>query len=182
MRNRFAKVIAGSAIVGAILSGSIACTTSEADRPQDLSSQHTLAAQEGLAADWVALWNGNYALAPQIISPNNTVHAALIDGGDGSANKGIDGMVALIRQIRAVLPDLVFNIEVGPIVDVDHLVLRWHASGTYSGGFPGAQAPVGRTIAFDGTDTLRTQDGKVAEYWFNADSLGLLRQLGAIEG
>jgi hypothetical protein len=33
-------------------------------------------------------------------------------------------------------------------------------------------------MTFYGTDTLRVEDGKLIEYWANADSLWLIQQLG----
>jgi predicted ester cyclase len=72
--------------------------------------------------------------------------------------------------------------QVGPITDDDHMVVRWKARGTYGGGFPGASPDaVGREITFTGTDTLRVADGKLAEYWANADSLLYFQQLGIRE-
>ena len=62
------------------------------------------------------------------------------------------------------------------------MVVRWKARGTYRGGFPGASPEaVGREIVFTGTDTLRIADGKLAEYWANADSLLFIQQLGVRE-
>jgi len=60
--------------------------------------------------------------------------------------------------------------------------VRWKADGTYAGGFPGAPAEaIGRPITFTGTDTLHVADGKLAEYWANADSLLFFQQLGVRE-
>jgi hypothetical protein len=51
-----------------------------------------------------------------------------------------------------------------------------------AGGLPGASPDaVGREITFTGTDTLRIADGKLAEYWANADSLLFFQQLGIRE-
>jgi len=62
------------------------------------------------------------------------------------------------------------------------MVVRWKARGTYGGGFAGASPDaVGREITFTGTDTLRITDGKLAEYWANADSLLFYQQLGIRE-
>ena len=133
--------------------------------------------QEKLLQDWVQVWNGDYDRAEGIIAADFGVHAALLDGGDGSAIKGPDGLVAMVGQIRAALPDLRFDVQVGPIIDGDHLVVRWTATGTYGGGFPGAQAPVGTGVAFTGVDILRTADDRLAEYWLNADTTLLLGQL-----
>ncbi|MGW3174413.1 ester cyclase [Streptomyces sp. NPDC001153] len=58
--------------------------------------------------------------------------------------------------------------------------MRWTATGTYAGGFPGAKAQPGTTVTFTGTDTLRVNDGKFVEYWLNSDTLQLLTQLHAL--
>lgn len=133
--------------------------------------------QTRLVNEWLDFWNGNYALANGIVSPDVRVHAALMDGGDGSAVKGPLGMVKLITQIRSAFPDLHFDVEVGPIIDGEFIVLRWRATGTYAGGFPGATAPVGTKVIFTGADMLQVQHGLIKDYWLNADTLLLVNQL-----
>lgn len=58
--------------------------------------------------------------------------------------------------------------------------MRWTATGTYGGGFPGAKAEPGTVVTFTGTDTLRARDGRFVEYWVNTDTLSLLTQLQAL--
>jgi predicted ester cyclase len=66
--------------------------------------------------------------------------------------------------------------------DNERMVVRWKASGTYQGGFPGASPdPVGRVITFMGIDILRIVDGQLVEYWRNADGLLFVQQLGVRE-
>lgn len=130
-----------------------------------------------LIESWLQLWNGDYALAEAIIAADFRLHAAMMDGGDGSAVHGPQALTAWIAQTRAALPDLRFSIEVGPIVDRDHLAVRWRARGCYAGGIPGATAPAGTGVDFTGTDILRTNNGRLVEYWVNSDTLLLLTQL-----
>lgn len=130
-----------------------------------------------LVTSWVAMWNGDVAIAEEIISEDNRVHAAMFDGGDGSAAGGVSGMKDLVTQMRSLMSDLVFSVQVGPIVDGDHVVVRWAATGHYGGGIPGAGAPVGTEVTFHGTDILRVTNDQVVEYWFNADTLDLMTQL-----
>lgn len=129
---------------------------------------------------WLRLWNGDFARAPGIISPGFRVHVALLDGGDGSSIRGVDGLVAWIGQTRAAFRDLRFTFEVPPLVDGRYASVRWTATGTYAGGFPGAKAQPGTVVTFTGTDTLRMRDGRFAEYWVNSDTLSLLTQLQAL--
>ncbi|MDG9674742.1 ester cyclase [Micromonospora sp. DH14] len=130
-----------------------------------------------LVGAWKALWNGDFSDVDELIAPGVRVHAALADGGDGSAIDDAKAMTGWVAQLRGPLPDLVFDIEVGPIVQDDLLALRWHATGTYGGGFPGAGAPVGTPVDFTGVDLLRVRDGQIVEYWLNSDMLLLLTQL-----
>jgi predicted ester cyclase len=134
-------------------------------------------AATALVDSWVALWNGDDDIAESIISETNRVHAAMFDGGDGSAVVGVSGMRAFVADMRSLMSDLAFSVEVGPIVDGDHLALRWVATGHYGGGIPGAGATVGTEVTFRGTDILRTSENKVVEYWLNADTLDLMTQL-----
>jgi predicted ester cyclase len=129
---------------------------------------------------WLRLWNGDHTQAAGIISPDFTVHAALLDGGDGSSIRGAEGLVAWISQTRAAFPDLRFSPQTAPLVAGHRASVRWTATGTYAGGFPGAKAQPGTTVTFTGTDTLRIKDGKFVEYWLNSDTLQLLTQLHAL--
>ncbi|MFC9433593.1 ester cyclase [Nocardia sp. NPDC057030] len=138
----------------------------------------TARADQRLVADWLTLWNGDYAAVGDIVAPDFGVHASILDGGDGSAVRGPDGLVGWIAQIRAAFTELVFTVEVGPIIDRDQLALRWIAVGTYGGGFPGASAPVGTAIRFTGTDILRVEQGLIVDYWVNSDTHVLLAALG----
>jgi len=144
------------------------------------SGQHTAARDpRTMFTTWVAVWNGDTAKASSIISPGFRVHAALLDGTDGSSIRGVEGLVGLVDQIRSVFTDLRFDLEVGPLTDGRYVSARWRATGTYAGGFPGAKTAPGTVITYTGTDTLRLEHGKFAEYWLNADTLSLLQQLQA---
>lgn len=162
--------------------GAAASASSAPEPGRTAAANHTAAPKtpKAMLASWVRLWNGDYKQAPGITSPAFQVHAALLDGGDGSSIRGVDGLVSMIRQIRAPFPDLHFTVEVGPLVDGSYASLRWTATGTYAGGFPGAKAELGTVVTFTGNDTLRMKSGKFVEYWLNADTLRLLTQLRAI--
>jgi len=140
------------------------------------------AANAALASPWKDLWNGDLGVTDQIIAEDFVAHAAPLTGTGPDAIRGREALKGWISSIHTILPDLTFVIEVGPITDDEHLVVRWKAQGTYAGGFSGA-APeaAGRQVTFTGTDTLRVADGKFAEYWANADSLLFFQQLGVRE-
>jgi SnoaL-like polyketide cyclase len=140
------------------------------------------AANAALADPWKDLWNGDLGVTDQIIAEDFVAHAAPITGTGGDEIRGREALNGWVSGIHAVLSDLTFVIDVGPIADDQHLVVRWKARGTYTGGFPGAaEDAIGRVITFTGTDTLRLVDGKLAEYWANADSPLFVQQLGVRE-
>jgi predicted ester cyclase len=135
-----------------------------------------------LAEPWRQLWNGDLSITDRIIAEDFVAHAAPITGvGDGEIH-GREALNQWVGGINTLLPDLNFEITVGPIATDDYLVVRWKTEGTYGGGFPGASDnAVGSAITFTGTDTLRVVDGMLAEYWANADSLLFVQQLGVGE-
>lgn len=139
-------------------------------------------ANAALADPWKDLWNGDLSITDKIITEDFVAHAAPITGTGPDEIRGRDALNAWVGGIHAIFPDLNFTIDVGPITDDKHMVVRWKAQGTYAGGFPGA-APeaAGRHITFTGTDILRIAAGQLAEYWANADSLLFLQQLGVRE-
>lgn len=132
-----------------------------------------------LAEPWKDLWDGDLSLTEKIIAEDFVAHAAPLTGTGTDQFRGRQALGEWVSGIHAILADLAFVIEVGPITDEEHMVLRWKARGTYRGGFPGASPEaVGRDVTFTGTDTLRIAGGMLAEYWANADSLLFFQQLG----
>ncbi|MER8185106.1 ester cyclase [Kitasatospora sp. NPDC094015] len=151
--------------------------TDTANAPQPSAPEHPDAVRARLDA-WVGLWNGDLDRAGEVVTPDFQVHAAMLDGGDGSEVEGAVGLVGWIAGIRTAFPDLRFTVEVPPLVDGRYAAVRWTATGTYVGGFPGATAEPGTVVGFTGTDTLRSQGGRFAEYWLNSDTLAMVTRLG----
>jgi predicted ester cyclase len=129
---------------------------------------------------WSDLWNGDLALADQIIAPDFVAHFVPLTGGIGNVH-GPHDLQQWIRTAQGLLPDLSFMVHVGPIIDGNMVVGRWNAIGTYQGSLPGTPASViGKRVTFTGTDILRVENGQFVEYWANADSLDLMQQLGVV--
>lgn len=130
---------------------------------------------------WADIWNGELALIDGTVAEDFVAHAAPVLGGPPATTTGRDHLSTWIGGIRSVMPDLMFTVQVGPIVDEPFIVVRWHARGTYEGGLPGTpDDAVGRQISFYGTDILRMAGGLIAEYWVNGDSLWVAQQLGVV--
>lgn len=141
-------------------------------------SSHTTADQ--LVPAWIRLWNGDLKAALSILADDLKLHVARVDGS--TDDNGPAALISWISAMRTVIPDLHFDIEMGPFVDGDMVVLRWIANGHYAAGFPGATTSAGTQVLFTGTDILRIADARVAEYWVNADMHVLLAQLGVLAG
>jgi len=132
---------------------------------------------QALWQGWVELWNGDLSQADRILAADFTTHAALV-GVDGDAAQGAAGLAGWVAMLRQVLGEPVFTVEVGPVIDGDIVVGRWHVQGRYAGGFPGATAAPGSPVDFTGTDILRIADGHLTEYWINSDVHVMAAQLG----
>ena len=142
----------------------------------------SVSANAALYEPWKDLWNGDLSITDKIIAEDFVAHAAPLTGSGTDQIRGRQALNDWISGIHAVLADLSFAVDVGPIADEQHMVVRWKARGTYRGGFPGASPDaVGREVTFTGTDTLRIADGMLVEYWANADSLLFIQQLGVQE-
>ena len=183
-RHHRARLLVPAALVAALACTAMTATDSDASPKTTTTTTVTTARSHDavqrpkvMLDNWLRLWNGDYDRAPGIVSPAFRVHAALLDGGDGSSIRGVNGLVAWIEQTRAAFPDLRFTEQVTPLIDGRHASVRWTATGTYAGGFPGAKAEPGTVVTFTGTDTLRMRDGRFVEYWVNTDTLQLLTQL-----
>ena len=75
-------------------------------------------------------------------------------------------------------PDLRITIE-DAVAEGDLVAQRVHFEGTHTGGFQGLP-PTQRKVTFSGLELNRFVDGRVAEHWFQLDSLTLLQQLGLV--
>jgi predicted ester cyclase len=75
-------------------------------------------------------------------------------------------------------PDLQLTVE-DAVAEGDLVAQRVHFGGTHTGEFQGLP-PTHRKVTFSGLELNRFVDGRVAEHWFQMDSLTLLQQLGLV--
>ena len=73
-------------------------------------------------------------------------------------------------------PDLHLEVQ-GVAADDGMTAQRILFTGTHTGSFRGLP-PTGREVRFSGIEINRMVDGKVAEHWFQLDSVTLFAQLG----
>ena len=65
------------------------------------------------------------------------------------------------------------------LAEGDKVVQRWTFRGIHRGAFQGIPS-TGRQVTLTGISIWRVDGGKIVESWHELDTLGLMRQLGAI--
>jgi hypothetical protein len=75
---------------------------------------------------------------------------------------GAAALQAIIDETRNMLKELMFAIEVGPLIDGDMVAARWVGTGS------GHDGPV----RFTGNDILRVKGDRFAEYWTGRSAAG----------
>jgi steroid delta-isomerase-like uncharacterized protein len=98
--------------------------------------------------------------------------------GEPEPVHGRDSYMEVAAYFLSAFPDL--HTEIHDVVECgDRVTMRLTYHGTHQGEFQGV-APTGRSVAFDSIEMYRVADGQVVEEWASFDTLGLLRQIGAI--
>jgi len=83
-----------------------------------------------------------------------------------------------IRTLHVAFPDGRYTIE-DMIAEGDKVVSRWTVRATHKGEYQGIPA-TGKQVTFTNIVISRIAGGKIVEAWGEYDSIGLMRQLGAI--
>ncbi len=122
-----------------------------------------------VAHRWLALWNGDMGLLKDLVAETAVTHAVMIGQVTEMPMVGRDPLGGWIAQMHTAMPTLRFTVEVGPIVDGDLIALRWRCAGDQGAA----------RIDFAGTDILRVEDGRIAEYWVNSDTGLMMAQMQA---
>ena len=99
-------------------------------------------------------------------------------GHGGSATFTHDQGMAEARGWRKAFPDLNITVD-KQVAEQDLVAVRWTARGTNTGSGNGIPA-TGRAVEIHGTTLFRLDDGRIAEEWTCANSLGLMKQLGLL--
>ena len=121
------------------------------------------------------VWNnGDLEAVADFIAADFVRHNA----GEPTASPGPESIRQLVQVYRGAFPDLHFAAEV-LLAEGDLVAVRWQMRGAQQGELMGIPA-TGRQIAIAATDIYRLADGKIAEQWVSADSLGLWEQLGVV--
>jgi steroid delta-isomerase-like uncharacterized protein len=108
----------------------------------------------------------------KLFSPKHVFHFPGAPPMDWNSHK------QFIVGLAKAFPDLHFKIE-DIVAEGGKVAYRLTVSGTHKGEFQGIP-PTNKKIFFTSTGISNIVDGKVAEDWVDADTIGLMQQLGAI--
>jgi steroid delta-isomerase-like uncharacterized protein len=146
-------------------------TTGETNTIHDISHNKTL--MRNVIEE---IYNkGNLNLADEVVTNQYVPHDSTLNTGNGAA-----GLKNHASALRTAFPDLHLNIE-EIHSDGDTVVTRLTAQGTHKGDFLNV-SPTGRTIKTTGILISHVKNGKLADSFMNWDALGVLRQIGAVQG
>lgn len=122
------------------------------------------------------VWNKrNLAVVEQFIAAEYTTH----DPAARDIGNGPEAVKKLVTMYHVnAFPDSRLKIE-EILDDVNKVILRWSAVGTHKGELMGI-APTDKQVSVAGITIYRIAKGRIVEDWSNWDTLGLLRQLGAV--
>lgn len=122
------------------------------------------------------MWNRwDYALIDMLIAPEIAFRGSL-----AVVVRGREGFRNYMDLVRAAFPDFRNTIE-ELIAEDDAVVARLTYRATHRGELFGI-APTGKSIVYAGVAIFRVRNAQVADGWILGDTLGLMRQLGAVPG
>ena len=97
----------------------------------------------------------------------------------------LEGTRQVTQMLLTAFPDYRLAIE-EQIAEGEKVATVWSGSGTHEGEWEsqaGTIAPTGKRVRWTGTTTLRLSEGRISEVIATSwDHLGILQQLGAVEG
>lgn len=103
------------------------------------------------------LWAGDLTVVDSIVTEDFVGHWP---------DRDIDGprqLAQVVGQTHAMLADLSFALQVGPIVAEDLVAARWEGHGLHADG---------TEATFVGNDIVRVRGGRIAEYWAGSSVAG----------
>lgn len=116
---------------------------------------------------------GDVTKVDEVFSPDFIDHTP-----SNPEEPGIDGMRALVENVRAGFTDIVHRVLFYHELPDGTVFVHWEMTATHTGEFLGIPA-TGKPVALKGMDIFRIVDGKVAELYHVEENLKLVQQLGA---
>ena len=121
--------------------------------------------QQEVAADlyrrWASMWNGNLAIANDIIAEGFVAH---LTGDALPLEEDVRDAASVARWVASIRrrgSNLSYIVELGPMVDGDFVVAYWRLTGVRQGPDGSSQQPFEKV----GIDILRYRGNRVVECW-----------------
>jgi steroid delta-isomerase-like uncharacterized protein len=118
---------------------------------------------------------GRLELADELLGADFLEHEAPPD-----SPRGPEAVKRTVRWLRSGLDDITYDVE-DVFGEGDRVALRVTMHATHAREFMGRPA-TGRRFSAKQIHIFRVADGKVAEHWAARDDLGMVRQLGFVDG
>ncbi|MCC0100287.1 ester cyclase [Streptomyces flavotricini] len=112
-----------------------------------------------LLEGWTALWNGDLALAEQIIDPGFRLRFAnAVEGTGADSTLERSTLLTFIAAHRQALTGLTYDLDGPPVIDAAHgqLATRWAATYVDGSGTP---------VTKSGIDMFSITDGRISAVW-----------------
>ena len=113
---------------------------------------------------------GNFDALPSIVTADYVVHPEEV--------RGPDGLAEMVQGYRSALAGLSVTVE-HQFTEGDYVGTRCTIRGRHDGELMGV-APTGRNVEFTSLTISRCREGKIAEEWELIDTVGVMRQIGAL--
>ena len=130
---------------------------------------------------WLEAWNtGELEVLRELIAPNYVHHSSV---RTVQPESGPVWYTEFVSEVRTHFPDFHVTAE-DLLADGDKVIGRWAWGGTHlvasTTPWGTIVPPTGRKVANTTITITRIADGKIAEEWWESDSLANLQQLGAV--
>jgi predicted ester cyclase len=113
---------------------------------------------------------GNFDALHAMVSSSFVLHPEEV--------RGVDGLTEMVKGYRSALAGLSVTVE-HQFAEGDYVATRTTIRGRHDGELNGIP-PTGREVQFACLTISRCRDGKIEEEWELADTMSLLRQIGAL--
>jgi len=113
---------------------------------------------------------GNFEALPAIVTEDYVVHPEEV--------RGADGLAEMVKGYRSALAGLSVTVE-HQFTEGDWVGTRCTIRGRHDGELMGVP-PTGRSVEFTSLTMSRCRAGRIAEEWELIDTVGVMRQIGAL--
>jgi predicted ester cyclase len=117
---------------------------------------------------------GDPDVVDEFLAPAYVVHDPSSEAGEVSA----EDIKGSIEWMHSAFPDSRITIE-EQVAEGDKVATRYTFRGTHQGALMG-EAPTGSEVTYTGHQTDYISGGKIVKSWTNWDTLGMMRQIGAV--